>query len=40
MFPIGFSKVLVIGGWRDPQNPADRLDPIGIAMFVDKGDHR
>jgi hypothetical protein len=32
--------MLMIGGWGDWQDPADRLDPVMPAMFVDKGDHR
>ena len=28
------------GGRGDRQNPADRLDPVGLTMIVDEGDHR
>jgi hypothetical protein len=31
---------LVIGGWGDRQDFADRLDPIAIVVIVDEGDHR
>ena len=33
-------NMLMIGGWGDWQDPADRLDPIMPTMLVDKGDHR
>ncbi len=31
--------VLVIGRWGDRQNPADRLDPMDLAMRVNERDH-
>jgi hypothetical protein len=31
---------LGVGGCRNPQNPADRLDPINIPMFADEGGYR
>ena len=30
----------MVGGWRDRQNLADRLDAMHPAVIVDKGDHR
>src|SRR6056297_367099 len=27
------------GGWGDLQNTADRLDPEGLAVLLDEGDH-
>ena len=36
--PLG--NMLMISGWGDWQDPADRLDPVMPTMFVDKGDHR
>src|SRR5690606_19469974 len=33
-------NTLMIGGWGDWQDAADRLDPIMPTMLVDKGDHR
>jgi hypothetical protein len=35
-----FGDVIVIRRWGDPQNPADRLDPMRIALIVDDCDHR
>ena len=29
----------VVGRRGDRQNPADRLDPVGLTMIVDEGDH-
>ncbi len=31
---------LTVAGWGNRQNPADRLDPINIPMFVNEGGHR
>src|SRR5690606_22635476 len=31
---------LAVGGWGDRQNPADRLDPILLAMLADEAGHR
>src|ERR687885_1197899 len=31
--------VLVVSGRGDRQHPADRLDPVGLTMRVDEGDH-
>ena len=36
--PLG--GVVMIGRWGDRQNLADRLDPMRLAMIVDKRDHR
>lgn len=30
-------NAFVVAGWGDPQNPADRLDPIGIQVLVTYG---
>lgn len=35
-----FGIVVMIGGWGDRQNPADRLDSILPTMLVDESDHR
>jgi hypothetical protein len=35
----GPRRVSAIGGRGDRQHRADRLDPVGIAMIVDEGDH-
>jgi hypothetical protein len=29
----------VVGRRGDRQHPADRLDPVGLPMIVDEGDH-
>src|SRR5690606_1423875 len=31
--------MIVIGGWGDRQNLADRLDPVMPSLIVDEGDH-
>ena len=36
--PLG--ELRVVGGWGDRQNLADRLDPVGFPVIVDKADHR
>ncbi len=37
---LSLGNMLVVGGWGDRQNPADRLDPIGCPVIIDKRDHR
>jgi hypothetical protein len=37
---LSLRDVLVVGGWGDRQDTADRLDPIGIAVIVNESDHR
>jgi hypothetical protein len=29
----------LIDAWGDPQHAADRLDPVGLGVIVDEGDH-
>ena len=36
---LSLRDTLVVGGWGDRQDTADRLDPIGIAVSVNKSDH-
>ncbi len=36
---LSLRDVLIIGGWSDRQDTADRLDPIGIAVIVNESDH-
>jgi hypothetical protein len=31
--------VLILGGWGDRQDAADRLDPVRGAMIVNESDH-
>ena len=31
--------MLVVGGWGDRQNPADRPDPVLPSLIVDEPDH-